>query len=236
MRARPPRRFLREFLVVLGGLLLVSAAIRAFDLDLAVARRFYRPGLEPAFWAKGRQPWDALYRYGVWPANLAAIGAFLILVGSLFRPIWLRHRRNCLVLVLVLALGPGLLVNAAFKDYWGRPRPRDLVEFGGDATFRPVGSADFAGPGRAFPSGHASMGFYFLTLYILWRRSNPRNARLALAGGLAAGALIGFQRIASGAHFLSDVLWAGGIDYLVALAVDRVVPARASVRGAGLGP
>ncbi|HBH49073.1 MAG TPA: PAP2 family protein, partial [Bacteroidales bacterium] len=40
-------------------------------------------------------------------------------------------RRWALMMILTIVLGPGLLVNATFKDNWGRPRPNEIVEFGG---------------------------------------------------------------------------------------------------------
>jgi membrane-associated PAP2 superfamily phosphatase len=128
------------------------------------------------------------------------------------------------MLVLALLLGPGLVVNGILKPEAGRPRPRNIVEFGGAESFRPVGSIDLSGDGKAFPSGHASVGFYFFVFYILWRRSRPRAARAALAAGLVGGAVIGLQRIAVGAHFLSDVIWSGGVVYLVPLCLDAVLP------------
>jgi lipid A 4'-phosphatase len=222
-----PRRwrlFAREALLVLLGLVAVSIAIRVFDVDRRFSGLFYRAGQSPNWYAKGRSLWEGVYHVAVWPANLTAGAALLVLIASFFRAGLRRHRRSCALLILTLLLGPGLLVNVVLKSESGRPRPRDIVEYGGTESFRPVGSIDLAGKGQAFPSGHASMGFYFLAFYILWRRSRPRAARAALAFGIAAGAAVGFQRVAVGAHFLSDVIWSGGIDYLVALTLDAVLP------------
>ncbi len=129
------------------------------------------------------------------------------------------------MLVLSLVLGPGLLVNGILKPVIGRPRPHDTVEFGGAQPFRPIGSIQLLGEGKAFPSGHVAMGCYFFALYILWRKSRPRAARTVLAASLAAGGIIGFQRVAVGAHFVSDAIWSGGICYLVPLCLDAWLPA-----------
>ena len=40
-------------------------------------------------------------------------------------------------MVATLALAPGLLTNVILKSHWGRPRPIDVVEFGGDQHFVP---------------------------------------------------------------------------------------------------
>lgn len=210
--------------VVFAGLVVISIGIRAAGLDLAVARRFYDSWRTPPWWGVDRQPWEFLYRYGSFPGIAAGAVSLVLLVASLFARALRRHRRTCLFLVLVLAIGPGLIVNGIGKDHWGRPRPRDLIEFGGTQPFVPVGLPVRLG-GHAFPSGHASIGFYWLSLYILWRGRRPRAARVGLAVGLAAGALMGFERVAVGAHFLSDVIWAGGIVYLTALAADAALAA-----------
>ena len=43
--------------------------------------------------------------------------------------------RAAVFLILSYALGPGLLVNVALKDNWGRPRPGHITQFGGDKHF-----------------------------------------------------------------------------------------------------
>jgi membrane-associated PAP2 superfamily phosphatase len=44
-----------------------------------------------------------------------------------------------------------------------------------------------------------------------------------LAGGLSYGLLMGVARMAQGGHFPSDVLWAGGMVYLVGLTLSRLM-------------
>jgi lipid A 4'-phosphatase len=223
----------REAILVVMGLVLVSIAIRLLDLDRRVSEAFFQAGRSPEWWGKGRSLWEAVYDAAVWPANVVASIALLALLASLIRPVLRPHRRTCAMLVLTLALGPGLVVNGILKPEIGRPRPRDIVEFGGIESFRSIGSIDLSGDGKSFPSGHASMGFYFLVLYVLWRRSRPRAARAALAAGLAGGVVIGFQRIAVGAHFLSDVIWSGGVVYLVVLFLDAALPVPRDGRDSG---
>jgi membrane-associated phospholipid phosphatase len=160
----------------------------------------------------------------VWPADLAGVLSLVGLVLARKRERLRRHQRSLLFIALVLALGPGLLINLVLKEHWGRPRPRDIEELGGLRAFLPVGEPGSPGGGESFPSGHAAMGFFFLAFYVLLRGRRPGAARWALAGSVAAGCLLGFQRVAVGAHFLSDVLWAGGLVYLTALTVDALLP------------
>lgn len=209
----------------------MSAAIRSFDLDLAVSRWFYRGEIEPSWWGKGRPILDLLYRHGTLPANLVAGAGLVGWLVSLFRSGLRRHRRTFALLFLTLVIGPGLLVNGVGKEHWGRPRPREVVEFGGRESFLPVGAVDWDGKGESFPSGHASTGFYFFALCFIWRARRPRAAAAGAAGAIVAGSLLGFQRIAVGAHFLSDVLWSGGIVYLTALALDASLPKMVRMEG-----
>ncbi len=66
---------------------------------------------------------------------------------------------NGAFLILSVVIGPGLIINAVFKDHWDRPRPRDVVEFGGMLQCTP---APLRGEsGESFPCGHCSVGFLY---------------------------------------------------------------------------
>jgi len=52
---------------------------------------------------------------------------------------------------------------------------------------------------------------------------HPRLARSALIGAVTLGCLLGLARIIQGRHFLSDVLWAASICYLVCLLLDPLL-------------
>ena len=65
---------------------------------------------------------------------LPAVGALIIKL-ILPRRKLLISGRAILFLMATLALGPGLLVNVLLKDHWGRPRPVDVTQFGGDQHF-----------------------------------------------------------------------------------------------------
>ena len=128
-------------------------------------------------------------------------------------------RRPALYLVLVVALGPGLVVNLAFKDHWGRPRPRDVVELGGRQPFLPLWVPGDDRQAKSFPCGHCSMGFYLGVPYLLLKRRRRLAAWGFLGLGLVAGGMLGVARMMAGGHFLSDVVWSGGMVWIVALAL-----------------
>jgi lipid A 4'-phosphatase len=118
--------------------------------------------------------------------------------------------------VLAGALGPGLLVNSGFKDQWQRARPYQVEAFGGTQQFtRAAVMTDQCNNNCSFVSGHVACGFFFASLMLVQRRRQV----LWSATGVSAGLVIGFARIADGAHWLSDVLWAGPITLVCSWAV-----------------
>jgi lipid A 4'-phosphatase len=186
------------------------------DLDVRVARHFHVPD---AGWPVGAEPlWRFLKHYGVIPAWIIALGALAVWITSFFKPALRSARRAAMFLVFVMVIGPGVFVNDVFKEQWGRPRPRDLVEFGGQRQYVAPLIKSPRDHGGSFASGHAATGFYLLVPYFLFRRHQPARAAAIFTAGLAYGALVGYARMAQGAHFLSDVLWALGIVYLTAVA------------------
>jgi lipid A 4'-phosphatase len=214
MRART---ILWDLFLALALLVGATALCAATGFDLALERHFYLAGPN---WAGGDlTPWHFLYRFGVIPSYLLSGSALVLLVAGYFWAKAYPFRKSALFLVLMMALGPGLLVNAVFKDHWGRPRPRQMQVFGGDRPFHEVWERGIDGAGRSFPSGHASAAFYLIAPYFVLRSRNRRRARLALLAGAAYGVLMGIARMAQGGHFPSDVLWAGGMVYLVGLSL-----------------
>lgn len=200
-------------------LLLVALSIPFWtsDLDVRVARHFYVSGVG---WPHGAEfPWRFLKHYGVIPAWIVALSALGIWVASYSRPA-LRHlRRGAIFLVLVMVIGPGVLVNNVFKEQWGRPRPKDLVEFGGRRQYVAPLIKSPREYGGSFASGHAATGFYLLVPYFLLRRRSRWKAAAVFATGIIYGTLMGYARVAQGAHFVSDVLWALGMVYMSAVAL-----------------
>jgi hypothetical protein len=61
------------------------------------------------------------------------------------------------------------------------------------------------------------MGFYLAIPYLFYRNKKKVLAYSFLATGIAYGILIGIARMMAGGHFASDVIWAGGLTWGVAL-------------------
>ena len=74
---------------------------------------------------------------GIWISAVLVAPAVIALVIKLVLP---RHKmlmsgRAVVFLIATMALAPGLLVNVVLKDHWGRPRPIDVKQFGGQYQF-----------------------------------------------------------------------------------------------------
>jgi membrane-associated PAP2 superfamily phosphatase len=212
-----PRSWHPEARYLLAVALLATVLLANGSVDIAVARWFYRAG--PAdHWPLARlPPWRQLYGAATWiTASLVIIG--LAGLATSLRRARSHWRRPAILLLLAVAIGPGLLGNALLKDHWRHPRPRDLVEFGGTLHYVPaplIGTEN----GAAFPCGHCTVGFLYGAGWWIWKRRRPALAAGCLATGLTLGVLLGVGRMAAGAHFLSDVVWSA----LLAFAVVHVL-------------
>ncbi|HET7366610.1 MAG TPA: phosphatase PAP2 family protein [Burkholderiales bacterium] len=198
---------MRDLLVlaVIGAAITLLFANGA--LDLAAARLFYSPG-ENHWPLGGELPWSFLYKMAPWVTASLVLGAMGALALGVVRKreAW---RREATLVLLTLVLGPGLLVNGVLKDHWNRPRPRDLVEFGGPWHY--VAAPLRGEGGKSFPCGHCSVGFLYGVGWWIWRRQRPRLAAGALVVGVVVGTALGIERIAAGGHFPSDVIWSAYI-------------------------
>lgn len=112
-------------------------------------------------------------------------------------------------LLITAAIGPGLTINSILKENFGRARPVQIVEFGGEKKFsRALTISDQCNTNCSFASGHAAMGFYFTA--IAYVAGYLYFVRIYLAA-LVFGSFIGLSRIIMGGHFASDVIASGFI-------------------------
>lgn len=152
---------------------------------------------------------------------LARVWLFMVLaaVVASFWPRWRRARRPALFLLAVIILTSGVAITV-LKDYWGRARPNQIVEFGGDKQFTPAWTiTDQCADNCSFVSGHAGGAFSLLALAWVF----PRHRRFWLVTGVVWGAHVGLERMVQGGHFLSDVIFAGFVVYFCAALLARWV-------------
>jgi lipid A 4'-phosphatase len=201
---RQRRAGLVETLCLVAIALLTAAVFASGTLDIDMARRFYRPEAVD-HWPLARQlPWSLLYRSATW-ITAALVAVALAALTASFAPARRAWRRPAVLVLLSVAIGPGLLGNALFKDHWQHPRPRDIAEFGGSLHYA---SSPLPGSGRggaSFPCGHCTVGFLVGCGWWIWKRRRPGWAAASLVLGLVLGLLLGVGRMAAGGHFFSDI-------------------------------
>lgn len=200
------------------------------SLDLSVSALFYEPG--QGFWATNDATLKLVREVGatitatVMGFSLFALGLGAVMGRRLPR---LPRPSDALYVVAVYALGPALIVNAIFKEVFGRARPREVIEFGGWLDFSPVWTIHGGCVGNcSFVSGEASSAMALVAIVWLvpkaWRKP-------ALVGTVTTGVVLSLNRIAMGGHFLSDVLLSWCITLGVIFALR---PFFAGRRGAAL--
>jgi lipid A 4'-phosphatase len=201
-------------------LLLLTWIIIELDLDRRIAARFY--DASEGWYLADKQPWRWLYQYGTIPGLLLSLTALCGWFWSFASPRIKYLRRYFLIIVLTAILGPGVLVNGILKNYWSRPRPRQVVEFGGQWNYRHPHQPGIPGKGKSFPCGHCTMGFLFCSL-LVFRKHKAWIAYSGGALGILLGGLLSAARILQGAHFLSDTLWSMGILLMLPIALYYIV-------------
>lgn len=178
-------------------------------IDLAVSGWFWA---QDGGWFWGRVPLLEFVRKGL-PAVMIGVLLFLLILWgagkALKQPVLGISGWVLFYLYSSLIIGPGLLVNAVFKDNWGRARPSQIAEFGGDSLFTPPWMVtDQCLDNCSFMSGHGALGFWVIAFAFLaplaWR------GRAVLAA-LLFGAGVGVVRIVQGGHFFSDVIYAAAL-------------------------
>lgn len=164
------------------------------------------------------------YEYGVIPGNIMASVAVLLYVFSFFLNKIKKWRKPALLLILTLALGSGFIGHELLKNRWGRPRPKQVVEFGGNQSFRPFYSPNFfqqPEPSKSFICGHCTMGFYFLALALIGKRErSPFLIGLGMSLFVILTIGLSAARLMMGGHFFSDILFAGLIMWYTILGID----------------
>ena len=184
------------------------------DLDLAISAGFYDPALK-------KFPFDAAapvlwLRHGAeWVTILIVTFILLALLLKLVAPQrkLLIPGRAAIFFLAALTLGPGLLVNGILKSEWPRPRPNEVTQFGSVERFvawwDPRSTCVY---NCSFVSGEASSAFLMLVPATL---VPPPWRGLAYAGAILYGLVVGGLRIAMGAHFFTDVIFAGVFIFLL---------------------
>ncbi|MDF2995351.1 MAG: putative rane protein [Xanthobacteraceae bacterium] len=202
----------------------LSALVLGFfpGLDREVAHLFYDTQLN-AF-PVARTEWGKSLRwFGMYLPHLGWMVATAAIIVALLRPSQpMPMRPSIAIFLIVTALAiPALVVNAGFKQHWGRPRPVAVVEFGGRHDFRAWWDNSGACTRNcSFMSGETSAAAMLVGAATL----APLTIR-PLAIGIAGlfTLLTGLMRVAFGGHWLSDILLGGSVSVLLLLAARHII-------------
>jgi lipid A 4'-phosphatase len=184
------------------------------ELDIRLEAPFFDPAAD-GFWARFDPVLNGIRdaaRLIITLLVAPAVISLLIKIALPRRPTRI-PARAAVLLAATLALGPGLVTNVVLKSYWGRPRPIDITEFGGDQHF--VAWWDPRGDcpdNCSFVAGEPSGAFWTLAPAAL---APPAWRPFTYAAAVTFGAAIGLVRMAAGGHFFSDVVFAGFFTFLV---------------------
>jgi membrane-associated PAP2 superfamily phosphatase len=219
LRCSPAGQVFPVFRLIVIPAIAVAALtllIRNTGMDLGIQRAIYTAGEKSWVLGDGKL-WQFLYRFGAVPVLVTVVASTVGVFVSFCSESWRGWRRVFIFNILLFVIGPGVVANGILKEYWGRPRPREVKELGGRSEFEPVLSINKTSGGKSFPSGHATMGFYFVGTFFILRRHRRRLSELMLEGGIVLGMAMGVARMAQGSHFLTDVIFSFAVCYTVAL-------------------
>ncbi len=209
-------------LACLAYLAVISVFFTVFPgVDLAATGLFHQAGdgfplASQPFFLRLRELGPFLVK--LIAGSCVAILLFAFLTGR--TPKGLRLRTP-LFLLSTLVIGPGLVVNALFKNNWGRPRPNAVDAFGGDAPYVPVWRiTDHCDTNCSFVSGEASSSLWLIALAFV---APPAWRKPVLVAVLPLVIALSANRVAFGGHFLSDTLIAWGLTLLVIVAVHHLL-------------
>ncbi len=191
-------------------------------LDLKIEATFFDPhGI--GFWVRVDPVSNWVRTLGIWTVTAIVAPAFLALACKLIQPRrkLLMSGRAIMFLIATIALAPGLVTNVILKDNWGRSRPIDVKEFGGDERFVPWWDPRGDCPKNcSFVSGEASGAFWTLAPAAL---TPPAWRAVAYGTAFVFGTVIGLVRMAGGGHFFTDTVFAGVFTFLIIWAVHGLL-------------
>ncbi len=189
---------------------LVSSIVFIFipEIDIYISSLFYDG---KSFSANGTFG-EELFYYSVKPILISlSFGTILIFLYNFFKKknFLNINAKVLLYILLVLAIAPGLIVNAGLKENWERARPAQTTIFGGDKEFTPAFIMSDQG-GYSFSSGHTAAAFSLLGFALLATKRRTLWVSLALSYGV----FVSIARMAAGGHFFSDVVTSFFIVYI----------------------
>ena len=154
---------------------------------------------------------------------LLALLVFFVPIAAVIKQIYFKEKilnipvREWVYLFSCLIVGTGVVVNSIFKNLWGRARPNDTIQFGGQEPFTiPWLNVDYCNTNCSFVSGDVSFFTLSLALLIIFNKTSWNTF------AYAAILLISLLRIMEGDHFLSDTVMSFIITYVIIIGLKDI--------------
>lgn len=213
---------LKPIRVTLIAILLILASMK---LDLFISGLFFRDN----FFLSNTLIKDL--NFIILKATI--VGVFLVSAYSIFYFRNNKHKffKYAFFLIFNIGIVHGLLINEIAKNHFGRARPFQVKEFGGDKKFTHAFQiSDQCKKNCSFVSGDVGIAFCFLILVASMPiESRHVSKKKYLAEILfMVGIIICLFRISLGKHFLSDTLISAIITTMLGIVSYRFIFGKSS--------
>ena len=189
------------------------------NLDITVSGLFY--GQDGSFIASESDWFIYFIRKMLMP--LLALLAFFIPLAAIVKQIKYKEKildipvRDWTYLFTCLIVGTGVVVNSIFKNLWGRARPNDTIQFGGEEPFTiPWLNVNYCDTNCSFVSGDVSFFTLSLALLLIFNKTTWNTFAYVAIG------LMSLLRIMEGDHFLSDTIMSFIITFVIIKVLHKV--------------
>jgi len=173
------------------------------EFDLAISRFFFDETNK--FYFSNEPILKIIYK----SVNLLVITMGIGIIGTYFYQLYTKKsmkyfdKKALVYLFMVFAFGSGVIVNLGLKQNFGRARPTQIVQFGGEKKFTPatVVNSAYIKDCHSFSCGHCSFALGFIAFFFLFRK------RWILITAIGYGLIVSLGRIMQGGHFFSDFIF-----------------------------
>ncbi len=215
--------------LIAASMLVIVIFTRFPQLDLDLAKLYFVDGE----FVLRSSPLISGLRMAFWNLSLLMVIVAVIALSLAHHYGWpqrLLPIREWNVILWGFLLGPGILVNVLLKGFSQRARPIDILSFGGDKFYSPIGQlsgqCDFD---CSFVSGEVSGTTMFCLACIVLIQHHQNRLNLRWQQGMYAILVFVFtyvfvHRILTGGHFVSDAMLGALFTALVAAMVARYWP------------
>ncbi len=211
-----------QILFIFATLIIVIAIFEFSNLDILIQNYFYN--FSNKEWIINRD--NKLLKFFFYDGIKILLIALLILIflGLIF------FRKNKLIQIyrngFIIVLFSGILIPCSIgilKKITKTPCPKNISYYDGNHPYIKVFQKYpelFKKRVNCWPAGHASVGFSFLSLFFLFKKT--RNKLLSFIAALIIGFIMGIYKMLIGDHFISHTIITMIISWLVILIVASI--------------